>query len=51
VLLLASACRQNNNHTESSKNVSKCEAGDVDSRLADHFDTGGTSFCDAALLE
>jgi len=51
VLLLASACRQDDNHPKACKNVTKRQAGDVDSGVADHFDTGVASCGDAALLE
>ena len=51
MLLLASACRQDDNHPKAGKNVTKRQAGDVDSGVADHFDTGAASCGDAALLE
>ena len=51
MLLLASACRKDDNNPKAGKNVTKRQAGDVDSGVADHFDTGFASCGDAALLE
>jgi len=51
VLLLACACRKDDIHPKAGKNVTKCQAGDVDSGVADRIDTGDVSCGDAALLE
>lgn len=51
MLLLDCACRQDDNHPKAGENVTKRQAGDVDSGVADHIDTGVASCGYAALLE